>query len=50
MYHLKINTYVIQMTHQKIKNSIIISMEHCLFAMLDQSKKTQLNEIFYATV
>lgn len=27
-----------------------MSMEHCLFATLDQNKKTQLNEIFYATV
>lgn len=39
MSHLKINTYVIQMTHKIFFNSIIMSMEHCLFATLNKNKK-----------
>lgn len=48
MYHMKMDIYVIQLAHQKKKreNTIITSMEHCLFAMLKQSKKTYGNRNF----
>lgn len=44
MYHMKMDIYVIRLAQKKNpENPIIMSMEHGLFAILKQSKKTYGN-------